>query len=138
MNAEKFARFLVDFINSVIEKDSVRYSWVYDINKNLGKKHYVGSIELEEYVISIYELDKDRAIIEFFFELDDQHYKKYEEIIEEIKNIQEFIKITMNTIFDEKFRRYTYMINLKDIEKIKNDINKNDYEVYKAQKTYNL
>lgn len=151
MTAKKIALFFVKFINSVIENDSITYSWGTVKNETY---HNVGSEELEEYVISITECLYNRSRIEFC-QLDDMGNSKLRNIKNDLENIQEFIKNTMNPIFDEddtggvtfhpmhvminnKIQKIKYMINLEDFEKIRKDINKEEYEVFKSSKKYNL
>ena len=72
---------------------------------------------------------------------------KAKSIIDELENVQEFIKMKIQPIIKNKvdvnirFRktnRIKYVINISDVEKVIPSINKEDYEAFLDQKKYNL
>ena len=55
MDAKKFTLFLINFINSVIEKDETNYSWGHQFDRHNLITHHIGAKELEGYIFTIKE-----------------------------------------------------------------------------------
>lgn len=150
ITAEKFTRVLIKFINSIIVNDKVDYSWIH-VGLSELISHHISAKKLEEYVIEINETKEKNITIEFC-ELINQYphsgaSKKLQDIIDEIKNIQEFIKDKIEPIIKDTIdiiirnrptNRVKYVINVSDLEQIIPNINKENYETFLDQKKYNL
>ena len=151
MTAEKFANFLIKFINSVIVKDKVNYSWSH-VGLSELISHHIGAIDLEEFVI---EINETNIVTEITIEFSKLHNdfpnsvagKRLQIIIDELYSIQEFIKIKIQPIVKDQvdiIKRNNpttgvkYVINVSDLDKVISSINKENYEEFLVQKKFNL
>lgn len=169
MTAKKFTLYLVDFINSVSKvnddyispfmkssqknNNKVSYAWCHQPKNGKLLSHSIASPELEEYIIIINELDKndyDHILKKFeycffmeFCELNDNNpvivNDKYDDIIEDFREIQNFIKDKMSINYKKNdTHKLMVYVTISDIEKVYKDINKDNYETFLAQKKYNI